>query len=200
MANSGWTQNEDGTFQRPFSPSEHAFYPASTSDGAGDMFLHLAFTAPDILLCHSRLILAWGIIRQRHPLLSCKVTTRENSHPYFRVTLSKSSLTVLQEARESVFFRTDCKNKLVSDYLNGPRLLSNENLSYLIISGPKDFGENGNMVDCDLLLCAPHFAGDGMSLHRSIHDFLSLLASSSTDEQLFKILEVSLPKVRIDFN
>jgi len=63
--------------------------------------------------------------------------------------------------------------------LNGPRTLSDNRLSYLIISqnvsSPSDF---------DLLLCTTHFIGDGMSLHQFANDFLHLLANDMTDPEL----------------
>ena len=80
--------------------------------------------------------------------------------------------------------------------MNGPRTLCDEKLSYLIISLPEDGKEtNSEFGEYDLLMCAPHFTGDGTSLHQSTHDFLSLLASPLSPEQLSQELDFSSSSV-----
>lgn len=71
MTPAQWT-SVGNAFQRPLGDSEFAFFPASRS-GLGDMFLHLAFRAPREMLRPSRVAIAWAVIRNRHPLLMCKV-------------------------------------------------------------------------------------------------------------------------------
>jgi len=72
--------------------------------------------------------------------------------------------------------------ELIDSYLNGPRTLSDERLSYLILSqsGVSDAG----LPNHDILICATHFLGDGMALHQFANDFFSLLASAKTDSEL----------------
>jgi hypothetical protein len=70
--------------------------------------------------------------------------------------------------------------------MNGPRTLSNEHLSYLVISTPVPSSEtySTDVVDYDLMMCAPHFIGDGTALHQSTHELLCLLTSTQTNEEL----------------
>jgi hypothetical protein len=71
--------------------------------------------------------------------------------------------------------------------MNGPRTLSNEHLSYLVISQRPSKGD-----EYDLLMCAPHFIGDGTSLHQSTHELLVLLSSPKSDDDLRQELAARL--------
>jgi len=73
--------------------------------------------------------------------------------------------------------------ELISDYMDGPRSISSDNISLLIISEPNPQIE-GDEGEYDLLMCAPHYLGDGASLHQCTHDLLTLLASSMTNSEL----------------
>lgn len=79
--------------------------------------------------------------------------------------------------------------------MNGPRLLSDNHLSYLIISTPSD-ADDATEGEYDLLMCAPHFTGDGTSLHQSTHELLALLASQKSDAELAEEINVSSNWVR----
>lgn len=68
--------------------------------------------------------------------------------------------------------------------MNGPRTLSNEHLSYLVISEPQPSDSTGDLGEYDLLMCAPHFTGDGSSLHQSTHELFSLLSSPKSEAAL----------------
>lgn len=71
---------------------------------------------------------------------------------------------------------------MIDSYLNGPRTLSNNRLSYLILSeGEKS---DGSLANYELMVCAAHFLGDGMALHQFANDFLNLLGSEKTDNEL----------------
>lgn len=74
--------------------------------------------------------------------------------------------------------------------MDGPRLLSDDHLSYLIISTPHE--TEGEREEYDLVMCAPHFTGDGTSLHQSTHDLLALLASPMSESQLLEELHFSM--------
>lgn len=71
--------------------------------------------------------------------------------------------------------------ELISNYLNGPRQLSQRRLSKLIISTPPQLRTNGS-TSFDFLLTATHFIGDGMALHTFANDFWSLVGQCYGDE------------------
>ena len=98
---------------------------------------------------------------------------------------------------------------LIDSYLNGPRTLSNERLSYLIVSHtptldaqlptppstPRISTEvsaelsahltsNDRVFNHELLICASHFIGDGMALHQFANDFFGLLGGGFSQEEL----------------
>ncbi|KAF7978336.1 hypothetical protein HWV62_967 [Athelia sp. TMB] len=59
----------------------------------------------------------------------------------------------------------------------------------LIISTAIATGEDTTgLVDFDLLMCAPHFIGDGTSLHQSTHELLCIVTSSKSDTELIEEL------------
>jgi hypothetical protein len=102
---------------------------------------------------------------------------------------------------------------LIDSYLNGPRTLSNERLSYLIVSHtptldvqlptppltPRISSEvsaelsahptcNDRVVNHELLICASHFIGDGMALHQFANDFFGMLGGSFSQEELDQLV------------
>jgi|SRR5712671_7843555 len=102
---------------------------------------------------------------------------------------------------------------LIESYLNGPRTLSNERLSYLIVSQTPTVDdqlptppstpptladtsaesveplEAGNRVsNYELFICAAHFIGDGMALHQFGNDFFSLLGGARSQEELDQLV------------
>jgi hypothetical protein len=82
--------------------------------------------------------------------------------------------------------------ELLDEYLNGPRTLSQDRLSYLIISRESKPTTTDSSADIpanyDILICATHFLGDGMALHQFANDFFGLLGSSSTNHELVSTL------------
>ena len=91
---------------------------------------------------------------------------------------------------------------LIDAYLNGPRTLHNERLSYLILSdtagtalptppaspGPLDTSPN-SVPNHDILICATHFLGDGMALHTFANDFFGLLGGGASEDELSRLVE-----------
>lgn len=83
---------------------------------------------------------------------------------------------------------------LLDSYLNGPRTLSQDRLSYLIISHAQDctttspptpaHSSSGDEASYDILICATHFLGDGMALHQFANDFFGLLGGPLTRDEL----------------
>ena len=94
------------------------------------------------------------------------------------------------------------RSELIHSYLNGARTLSNQRISYLILSTSgstptppitpipsASLLENDQPEsDFDLLICAAHFLGDGMALHQFAHDFFTLLGSQSSAKDLEETL------------
>ena len=83
---------------------------------------------------------------------------------------------------------------LIDAYLNGARTLSNDRLSYLIISSdyannrfPSDHSQD-SVKNYDLMFCATHFLGDGMALHQFANDFFVLLGSCLDEMALLERL------------
>jgi len=73
--------------------------------------------------------------------------------------------------------------------LNGPRTLSNERLSYLIVSNSEpQVVSLGADQNADFLICATHFLGDGMALHQFANDFFTLLGSALDQAGLASVL------------
>jgi hypothetical protein len=72
--------------------------------------------------------------------------------------------------------------------MNGPRLLSNDRLSYAVISSTSSSSAPDH-IDYSLFLCATHFIGDGAALNQSAHDLLCILTSTQSDEELKKELD-----------
>lgn len=65
-------------------------------------------------------------------------------------------------------------------YLNGPRILSDERLAYLIIStSAPTFSSTSpdEEQEYDLFLLSTHFLGDSMALHTTANEFFELLAA-----------------------
>ncbi len=73
---------------------------------------------------------------------------------------------------------------LLDGYLNGERTLSDERLSYLVISTPEaEFNspDTEHEQEYDFWLFSTHFLGDGMALHTTANEFFNLLAAPSPD-------------------
>ncbi|KAF9554294.1 hypothetical protein CPC08DRAFT_713036 [Agrocybe pediades] len=162
---------------------KQAFYPASQS-GLGDMFLHIAFSVSVASMDPERVARAWAIIYKRHPLLLCKVACEEHPRmPYFLFVPPKDVNQAVQEARNSLTLNSKSKDELIFEYMNGPRSLSDNSISSLTIS-TSDISVSTSQAQYDLLMCAPHFLGDGTSLDIATHDLLTLLAGPLSNAEL----------------
>ena len=91
-----------------------------------------------------------------------------------RYTRPSSPQAAIHEACTSIELKgQQTKDELLDGYLNGPRTLSVERLSYLVVS------EEGPSFN--VLFCATHYIGDGMALHQTANAFFTLLALSEHD-------------------
>ncbi|KAJ3785522.1 hypothetical protein GGU10DRAFT_312740 [Lentinula aff. detonsa] len=193
----GWSSRNGRDYYRHLGASEYAYYIPASHNGLNDMFLHSSFTVKlkTTVMDPLRIALCWALIRSRHPLLMAKVIWDRNSgvsqtadeEPYFWFSPPKNKL---KESKESLIFNNLSKDELISNYLNGPRTLSDERMSYLVISTPShpEPSTDDDEGKYDLLMCAPHFIGDGASLHQCTHELLALLASPQTTHDLMQSL------------
>ncbi|KAF5355416.1 hypothetical protein D9757_013155 [Collybiopsis confluens] len=102
------------------------------------------------------------------------------------------------EAKDCLMFDARSEDDLISNYLNGPRILSDECMSYILISNPMEsIYDDGHSGQFELLMCAPHFIGDGASLHQCTHEFMTLLASPQSSSDLLQILTLPLNWIHI---
>jgi len=157
------------------------------------MYLHLGFRAPSRLVEQGRVSLVWAIMRLRHPLLASKVKMNDYDDVRFMYDVPLSPEAAWLGASQNLEYRIQSKDALIDAYLNGARTLSNDRLSYLIVSSdyypntniPTD---NNHVKNYDLMICATHFLGDGMALHQFANDFFVLLGSCMDETALLEKL------------
>lgn len=66
--------------RRRLGHSELSYFLPSRANGVNDMYLHIGFKAPSSLLSPERVLLAWAILRARHPLLASCVKYPESKY------------------------------------------------------------------------------------------------------------------------
>ncbi|KAG7452294.1 uncharacterized protein BT62DRAFT_1071449 [Guyanagaster necrorhizus] len=192
-------------YERRLGDTEASYFLPSRESGVNDMYLHLGFSAPTRYVRCSRVRLVWAILRVRHPLLASKVQMHDYEDIRFLYTSPASVEEAVHDADRNLESRNSVKDELIDSYLNGPRTLSTDRLSYLIISSadegsslpsppptpiPSTTAPHGTKASLnhDILICATHFLGDGMALHQFANDLFSLLGSSKDEKDLEEIL------------
>ncbi|KAF8311623.1 hypothetical protein DL93DRAFT_2229554 [Clavulina sp. PMI_390] len=191
--------------ERPLSNAELSYFLPSRGvgmeDGVNDMYLHISLTAPRHLLHHERLTQAWAILRLRHPLLASTIKAPEGRYDETAFSFSPPSSIndALQGASQDVILKDPTSEEdLLNFYLNGPRNLSVDRLSMLIVA-PVAIESNDNSTDAavqtfHVMLCATHFIGDGHALHATANELFSLLGSrgnsDDADAQLLDLRSV----------
>ncbi|KAF9454147.1 hypothetical protein P691DRAFT_718074 [Macrolepiota fuliginosa MF-IS2] len=179
--------------ERRLGDTEASYYLPSRESGVNDMYLHLGFNALPRQLCRDRVHLVWAILRARHPLLGARIEMHGYDDIRFVYDCPKRAEDILQSALGGLEFRSQTKNELIDSYLNGDRTLSNDRLSYLILSSgsaPQDGTVDENAEQTfDLLICATHYLGDGMALHTFANHFFGLLGGSLSENELGELLE-----------
>ncbi|KAJ6503384.1 hypothetical protein C8R47DRAFT_1105925 [Mycena vitilis] len=175
-----------GPLERQLGETEASYFLPSRESGVNDMYLHLGFRAPPETMSRSRVCLVWTILRLKHPLLASKVQMHDYDDIRFVYATPESVMDAVESADASLEYRLQSKDEMIDAYLNGPRTLTSERLSYMVISHQDEClpSPEGDLQNFDLLLCATHFLGDGMALHNFANDFFSLLASGRADEDL----------------
>ncbi|KAG2156621.1 uncharacterized protein EDB93DRAFT_1127571 [Suillus bovinus] len=185
--------------ERPLGNNELSYFLPSRASGVNDMYLHLGFDAPEHVIRRSRVRVVWAILRIRHPLLASKVVMQDYDDVRFVFNPPRSPEDALVDADINLDYRTSTKDELIDSYLNGARTLSNDRLSYLVVSqggislpsppltprstSPFDECESPS-YNHDIMICAAHFLGDGMALHQFANDFFGLLGSDKTVSEL----------------
>ncbi|KAF9814516.1 hypothetical protein IEO21_05067 [Rhodonia placenta] len=192
--------------------TELSYFLPSRQSGVNDMYLHLGFRAPERLVQRSRVRIVWAILRLRHPLMGAKVEMNNYDDVRFMYEAPFSADDSLVDADANLEYTSETKDELIDRYLNGGRTLSNDRLSYLIVSQPADdtlptpprtpspsrdaYQQNFELTvvnpderQLELLICAMHFLGDGMALHQFANDFFGLLGSGQSDAELQEVLE-----------
>ncbi|KAG1885501.1 hypothetical protein F4604DRAFT_1615682 [Suillus subluteus] len=185
--------------ERPLGNSELSYFLPSRASGVNDMYLHLGFVAPEHVVRRARVRMVWAILRIRHPLLASKVVMQGYDDVKFVFTPPQSPEYALVDADCNLEYRTSTKDELIDSYLNGTRTLSNDRLSYLIVSqggtslpsppitprstSPINERESPS-YNHDIMICAAHFLGDGMALHQFANDLFGLLGGDKTIAEL----------------
>lgn len=86
---------------------------------------------------------------------------------------------------------------MISTYLNGPRTLSDERLSYLYISSPDHVDWTSEKEqDFICMMCATHCIGDGMALYSALNDFFILLGGDGDESELRRLLDAEMDDIR----
>ncbi|KAG6334541.1 hypothetical protein ID866_4557 [Astraeus odoratus] len=182
--------------ERRMGDTELSYYLPSRGNGVNDMYLHLGFNASEHLVQRPRIRLVWAILRIRHPLLASSVTMHSYDDVRFIYAPPSSPQDALANADRNLEYKSVTKDELIDAYLNGERTLSDERLSYLVVSTgtaplptppltPRQAEATPVLsTSHDLLICATHFLGDGMALHQFANDFFSLLASEKSLQEL----------------
>ncbi|CDO72966.1 hypothetical protein BN946_scf185007.g20 [Trametes cinnabarina] len=202
-------------YERKMGETELSYFLPSRQTGVNDMYLHLGFKAPERVARRERVCTVWAIMRLRHPMLCARADMRDYDDVRFNYIAPSSAEDAYEEADANLEYRTQTKDELIDGYLNGPRTLSNDRLSYLILSEPSmssvlmpspprtpspiavhfetDRTSEEDIIEeqheYELLMCAMHFLGDGMALHQFANDFFGLLGGPKTNDELRVTLE-----------
>ncbi|KAJ7149075.1 hypothetical protein C8R43DRAFT_1008050 [Mycena crocata] len=178
--------------QRRLGDTEISYFLPSRETGANDMYLHLGFHSPPGIMKWSRVSLVWTILRVRHLLLASKVQIHDYDDIRFVHVAPETVRDTKNSADSSLEYCSRSKDEMIEAYLNGPRTLSNERLSYLVISNHSSSSTHAvsepGVQNFDLILCAAHFLADGMALHQFANEFFSLVSSHRTIEDLEAML------------
>jgi len=124
--------------------------------------------------------------------LSSKIQMHDYNDVRFVYTSPISPDDALNDAEINLEYKSCTKDELIDEYLNGARTLSNDRLSYLILSQPvaePGTDESTESQQYEILICATHFLGDGMALHQFANDFFTLLGSSKSQCELKAVLQ-----------
>ncbi|EJF66868.1 hypothetical protein DICSQDRAFT_131140 [Dichomitus squalens LYAD-421 SS1] len=123
-------------YERRMGDTELSYFLPSRQAGVNDMSLHLGFRAKESVARRSRVRAVWAILRMRHPLLCARAEMHDYDDVRFVFDAPSSAQDALLSADANLEYRMQTKDELMESFMNGPRTLSNDRLSYLIISEP----------------------------------------------------------------
>ncbi|KAF7333426.1 putative 15-O-acetyltransferase Tri3 [Mycena venus] len=174
--------------ERPLGDTETSYFLSSQENGVNDMYVRPPHARSSVFGNTFAGTFTWDFVRR---LASCSAV----AYPRFVYMAPESVMDALESAAASLDYRSQSKDEMIDTYLNGPRTLSNERLSYLVIAQQpgKDCSKSldtspSGLQNFDLLLCATHFIGDGAALHNFANDFFTLVASDRVEEDLVSML------------
>ncbi|KAH7100331.1 hypothetical protein BKA62DRAFT_706702 [Auriculariales sp. MPI-PUGE-AT-0066] len=125
-------------WERQLGDSELSYYLPSRHEGINDMFVHIGFHGPAALFTPRRVTAVWAILRTRHPLLGARIESTSYDDVRFVYKPPESAAAAINSARNNMELRIQSKDDLVNTYLNGPRTLSNDRLSYVVVATPHE--------------------------------------------------------------
>lgn len=186
-------------FSRQLGPTELSYYLATRGEGdesgVNDMYLHVGFRAKASLMTASHLLDIWTELTIRHPLLASRVVYDSPERAYFVHETPASRKDARNRAENLIALIAGHDHRdLLDDYLNGPRTLSDNRLSFLVVSTPDDpsANEGDKLQQYHFMLFSTHFIGDGMALHATANEFFELLSQpagsdpATSEEQSLK--------------
>lgn len=106
----------------------------------------------------------------------------------YRYTPPSSPLGAVLEAKNHLEIRTDAnQEEIIDQFLNGPRKLSNDASSHLIIV-ERPSNSNSSFTEkereYDFIFYMTHYTADGLALHQLVNLFFVLLASETPGNPL----------------
>ncbi|KAF8746451.1 hypothetical protein RHS02_00683, partial [Rhizoctonia solani] len=182
-------QSDRPRFSRDLGCNELSYFLPSRADGVNDMYLHLGFQAPPELISPQRVHAIWAVQRLRHPLLASRVNAPDASCARFEYDIPATVDEALRLAAEESSLTSSSKDDLLSNYLNGPRLLSAWRTSFLIVARDPERKDEWHLV-----LCAMHCIGDGMALHTCANEIMLLLGAGGNIDELKRVVGLELDK------
>lgn len=181
--------------RRRLGDTEASYFLPSRESGVNDMYLMLGANATPQVFAKNRVKAVWAILRCRHPLLASSVEMENYEDIFFQYSPPDSVESALSDAESALEYRSQTSQEVLDSYLNGPRTLSDQRLSYLVVSSTSPLAASSEEeVSWDLLICTTHFLGDGMALHQFAHEFLTLLGAND-ETALLDILKTEVAKV-----
>ncbi|EDR15192.1 uncharacterized protein LACBIDRAFT_320838 [Laccaria bicolor S238N-H82] len=154
--------------ERQLGDTEVSYFLPSRQSGVNDMYLHLGCRASASILQRERVCLIWAILRLRHPLLASRVEMLDYEDIRFVYEAPPSPKHALEDADKNLAYRTQSAE----------------------VQNTSDIAKSADATqNYDFLICATHFLGDGMALHRFANDFFGMLGGLLSEQQLTVILE-----------